>query len=37
MVLETHINEITLRYEEQAKIEKQEVGVALLESVFILL
>ncbi|VDP46821.1 unnamed protein product [Echinostoma caproni] len=25
MVLETHINEITTRYEEQAKLEKQEV------------
>ncbi|KAF6772229.1 hypothetical protein AHF37_08660 [Paragonimus kellicotti] len=25
MVLETHINEITMRYEEQAKIEKQEI------------
>ncbi|KAA3679349.1 hypothetical protein P879_11220 [Paragonimus westermani] len=28
MVLETHINEITMRYEEQAKIEKQETGLS---------
>lgn len=26
MVLETHINEITARYEEQAKLEKQEAS-----------
>ncbi|TPP55913.1 AP-3 complex subunit sigma [Fasciola gigantica] len=28
MVLETHINEITARYEEQAKLEKQETGLS---------
>ncbi|KER27044.1 hypothetical protein T265_05811 [Opisthorchis viverrini] len=28
MVLETHINEITTRYDEQLKIEKQETGIS---------